>query len=371
MSRNNSSGKSGKPDPRRGGGFRRPQQTEKQPAVASGLSRSTVTSDLRMLSANANSDELDKWLKSLQTHSTLTFDEGVIEKYFQDPLYTYRQPAAPVVPDPDDEEEVQELNPDFNQEEEESEANPRVIIVTRFKYPHNANGNGLSAEGKRLLDTATRTYEHLVKRWLDNNDKVTRELRKAHTLITVNLDESAKTHMSSAYGDQWSVYDENSTIGIRVLIDRIKKSFGRGIHAGKITSQVDLNNLRTDAMQVRRRDGEGPSDFARRVTSKVEVHRSAYIEFGTTTQEQKDAKAAEWDQRYGASFAVDIFISNMQIPRFDYKLKNEPHLNPYPVTLQDAVIQAQNHLRMEREDPVYCPQKGDLLKITALNVTSK
>ena len=162
MSRNNSSGKSGKPDPRRGGGFRRPQQTEKQPAVASGLSRSTVTSDLRMLSANANSDELDKWLKSLQTHSTLTFDEGVIEKYFQDPLYTYRQPAAPVVPDPDDEEEVQELNPDFNQEEEESEANPRVIIVTRFKYPRNANGNGLSAEGKRLLDTATRTYEHLV-----------------------------------------------------------------------------------------------------------------------------------------------------------------------------------------------------------------
>jgi len=110
MSRNNSSGKSGKPDPRRGGGFRRPQQTEKQPAVASGLSRSTVTSDLRMLSANANSDELDKWLKSLQTHSTLTFDEGVIEKYFQDPLYTYRQPAAPVVPDPDDEEEVQ-VNP--------------------------------------------------------------------------------------------------------------------------------------------------------------------------------------------------------------------------------------------------------------------
>ena len=50
------------------------------------------------------------------------------------------------------------------------------------------------------------------------------------------------------------------------MIDRIKKSFGRGIHAGKITSQVDLNNLRTDAMQVRRRDGEGPSDFARRVT---------------------------------------------------------------------------------------------------------
>ena len=243
---------------------------------------------------------MDKWFKALQTHSTLAFDEGVVEKYFQDPSYTYRQPEPPVVPDPDDQEQVQELNPDFDEEQEESEANPRAFIVTRFKYPH--NGNALSAEGKRRLDTATRTYEHLVKRWLDNNDKVNRELRKAHTLVTVNLDESAKTHMSSAYGDQWSVYDENSTIGIRVLIDRIKKSFGRGLHAGKITSQVDLNNLRTEAMQVRRRDGEGPSDFARRLVNKADVFRAAYIEFGTVTQDQKDAKAAEWDDRYGPSF---------------------------------------------------------------------
>ena len=351
MSRHGAHGKGGRGDAKSGGGRRIPQ-LERKDTGSGVLNTGSVERSLITLTVSINADDLRKFFLVLGNHAASSFDTGVVERVFLEiPTYKYKMPDFPREPLPDDEEEVEEDNPDFDPEVEESADNPRLILVSKKIYTQ--NHIGLTVEGKRRLDVAVRMWERELTKRDKKIDAVQLELRRGFRLAYSHMDESAKSHMTTNFGKEWDIYDENDVTGLPVLVERIRRVFGRGAHTGLVVSQIDLLRLKSDVIKIFRRENENPSDFAVRIRTAIAVFRSAFIGFGTNTDQQRAARTIEFDARHGESFQVDVFICGIKLERYEYKLKHESATTPFPTTLSEAVAQAEQQLRSQRDDPTH------------------